>query len=67
MNCVAWSSAMSWMIQGGGSLGFLHEAAGALGIGELFGRQDLDGDEAFQAQIARLVDDTHAAFTEFFG
>jgi len=39
------------------------EAALALGIGDLIGRQDLDGDKTVEPRIAALVNDAHPAFT----
>ncbi len=52
------------VVQGRGSLGLLHEAALALGVGDLLRRQDLDGDEAVQVRVAGLVDHAHPALAE---
>ena len=52
------------MIQRGGGSGFLREALLALDVRDRFRRQDLDGDEAIEAGIARFVDDTHPSFAE---
>ena len=40
------------------------QAALPVGVGDLFCGKHLDGDEAIQVRVARLVDDTHAAFAK---
>ena len=52
------------MVQGRGGLGFLDESPLALRIGHQFWRKHLDGNEAIQMRVARLVDDPHPAFAE---
>ena len=52
------------MIERGGGLGFLHEAALAFRVGDPLGRQDLDGDEAVQVGVTGFVDHAHPAFAE---
>ena len=53
--------------EGRGGLGLLDEAASALGVGDLAGRQDLDGDGPVEVGVDGLVDRAHAAFTDLFG
>ncbi len=43
-------------VERGGELRFLEEAGAALLVGDACGRQNLEGDRAVQAGIARLVD-----------
>ncbi len=45
-------------------LGFKNEAPPAHRVGHHLGGEDLDGHETVQVQIARLVDDAHAALAE---
>ena len=52
------------VVQRAGRPGFLDEALPAVGIGHLVVRQDLDGDEAIEMGVARLVDDAHPAFAQ---
>jgi hypothetical protein len=52
------------VIQGRGSLGFLNEAPLAIGVGDSFCRQHLDGDVAVEMGVAGPLNDTHAAFAE---
>ena len=52
------------VIQRGSCLGFLHETAPALLVGELFGRQRLERDKPIQASVTRFPHSTHAAFAE---
>jgi len=52
------------MVQRGGGLGFLHEAALALGVSYLVGGQRLDRNDAIQARVAGLPDGSHATFAE---
>jgi hypothetical protein len=54
------------MAQRGGSPGFLQQTALAVGICGELGRQALQGDNALQALIARLVDHAHATFPKLF-
>ena len=49
------------MVQRGGGLRFLDEAAAALGIARHFRRQHFDGDKAVEPRVLRLVDIAHAA------
>ena len=53
--------------EGRGGLGLLDEAASALGVGDLAGRQDLDGDGPVEVGVDGLVDGAHAAFADLFG
>src|SRR4030042_1006999 len=54
-----------WTVaEGRGGLGLLDEAALALGVGDLVGRQDLDGDGPVEMGIDGLVDGTHAALAD---
>ena len=52
------------VIEGGGSLGFLHEAALALRIGRPLAQQDFHRHESIQMKVAGLVDDAHPAFAQ---
>ena len=52
------------MIQRGENLGFALEASDAVGVGEKFLGEDLDGDAAPQLRVAGAVDFAHAAGTE---
>src|SRR5712692_5508787 len=55
-----------WMIQSRSSASFTAKSFERLRVFcEVFG-QKLEGNEAAQLQILRLVDDTHAPATEFF-
>jgi hypothetical protein len=54
------------VIQSRSGLGLLHEAALAVRIGHLFGRQEFDGDEAVQARVPRFVHHTHATLADLF-
>ena len=47
------------MIERGGQLRFTQERRLQHGAGSL-GRNDLDGDIAFETSVARLIDDSHA-------
>ena len=54
------------MVECGDGSGFLNGAvAGGTEVG-LIGRKDLEGDQPIQPRVARLIDDAHAAFAEFF-
>ena len=55
------------MVQRAGRLGLLDEAGLALRVGDLLGRQHLDGHEAVQVGVAGFIDDAHAAFAELLG
>ena len=52
------------MVKGAGGLGFLDEAALAVGVGDAVGGEDLEGDQAVEPRVAGLVDDTHAALAQ---
>ena len=52
------------VIQGRGGLGLLHETLLSIGIGDLVGRQDLEGHDAAQMRVASPVDDTHPALAQ---
>ena len=52
------------MIQRGENLGFALEASDAVGVGEKFLGEDLDGDAAPQLRVAGAVDFAHAARAE---
>ena len=52
------------VVQGAGGLGFLDEAALAVGIGNLAGRKNLDGDGAPQLRVPGFEDDPHAALAQ---
>src|SRR5262249_21453851 len=45
---------------------FLNEPPPPVGVDGLVSRKDLERGEAFEAGVARLVHDTHAAFPELF-
>ena len=55
------------MVQRRGRPCFLHKAPLALRVGDLLGRQYLEGDEALQMAVAGLVDHAHTALAELFG
>ena len=54
------------MVQRRSSFGLLHEAALAVRIGHLFGRQKFDGDEAVQARVPCFIHHTHATLADLF-
>jgi len=54
------------MIQPSRRPGFLEEAAFAAGIGNLPRTQDLQGDDAIQAGITRLIDLAHSSGAQKF-
>ena len=54
------------MIQGRGGFGFAAEAFKRLGIVRQEVRQELQRDEAVQADVLRFVNDTHAPAAEPF-
>jgi hypothetical protein len=56
-----------YMVEGRRGLRFLNEAALSRRVGDFIVRQNLDGDKAIQAGVARFVDHTHPAFTELLG
>ena len=53
------------MVEGGGGAGFLDEAQTAVGVGDLVGAQDFDGDFAVELGVAGTVDDAHPTLSEF--
>ncbi len=52
------------VVQGRGGPGFLRESLPAYRVVQLFGREDLHGDEPIEMEVLRLVDNPHAAFAE---
>jgi len=52
------------MRQRGGGAGFAQEALAQCRLGSEVGRQQLEGDEAVEADFAGEVDDAHAAAAE---
>ncbi len=52
------------VVERGGGLRFLDEAALAVGVRARGGRQDLDGDGAVQARVDGAIDGAHAAFAD---
>ena len=56
---------MVGVIEGGGSLGLLQEAALRGLVAGQVRHEELDGDLALQARVLGRVDDAHAAVAEF--
>jgi hypothetical protein len=54
------------MIERGGKLRFPQETLARLFVGDQFGGQNLDGDDAPQAGVLRLIDLALTAFADFF-
>ncbi len=52
------------VVQGGSGPGFAHEPPAALRVRHLVGGQDLEGHQAIQVFVARLVDRAHPAFAD---
>jgi hypothetical protein len=53
-----------WMVQSGRSLGFLHEAALALQIGDTVRRKDLNSDNSVQPGVVGFVHLTHSSLPD---
>jgi hypothetical protein len=53
------------MIQRGCGLGFAAETLEGLGVTRYILRQKFQRDEAFEARVASLINDSHAAATDF--
>ena len=53
------------MVERGCGLGFLDEPLLALRVGQLLVGEDLDGHDAVEMGVLRLVDGAHAAFADF--
>ena len=52
-------------IEGGGGLGFLHEAAAAVGIAGVIGAENFEGDDAIEFEVFGFIDLAHAAGANF--
>ena len=53
------------VIEGGGGLGFLHEAAAAVGIAGVIGAEDFEGDDAIELEVFGFIDLAYAAGANF--